>query len=72
MPPGQPGRGTPEGMAAASGLPRRTAATWGTHNGITPARLRIFPLAAHYRLAGRRVKDAYGAATGGRAHGPGP
>jgi hypothetical protein len=73
MPPGQPGRGTPEGMAAASGLPRRTAATWGTYNGITPALgPRYFPLAGHHRLAGPRVKDACGAASGGRATGPVP
>ncbi len=55
--------GTPEGMTAASER--------GADNAITPALgLVAFPLARDCRLAGSRVKDACGAAKGGRAKGP--
>src|SRR5215469_8921965 len=65
MPPGQPGRGTPEGMNAAS---RPAAGQPGNGAPLTQYRRpRSSPSPAHYRLASQRVKDASGAA---KAAGP--
>jgi hypothetical protein len=71
MPPGQPGRGTPEGMTAASG----PATPGHPANGapitpMSPPEVSGLPLASHYRLAGQRIKDACGAAQARPGQGP--
>ena len=64
MPPGQPGRGTPEGMKAASRPASRTAGKWGADN-----RIPAHPRQPSIGSRGPHIKDAYGAARG-RTFGP--
>jgi len=75
MPPGRPGRGTPEGMKAASRTASRTTGDGARHKPHTrdshqPRLGNAFPPPPDHRLAGTCVKDASGAGYAGRAVGP--